>query len=110
MTFRYSLLACVTMLSLRAFSQSYTGCNGQAATGKLQLSISSLNTPLGSVQVNGLDSRSPNSAFSWNWGDGAFTRGFFPQSHGYVNSQHNYTLQVNSYENDETSDCAELVI
>jgi len=89
---------------------SYAGCNGQPPTGKLQLSIMSVNTITGVVQINGVDSRAPNTPFTWNWGDGATTQGFFPQSHTYSNVQLNYSLQVTSHENDGSTDCAQLNI
>jgi uncharacterized protein (TIGR03437 family) len=89
---------------------SYTGCNGQPATGNLQLSIISLNASTGVVQINGLDPRDPNTPFTWNWGDSTTTPGFFPQSHTYSNVQLNYSLQVTSHENDGSTDCAQLSV
>ena len=73
---------------------SYTGCNGQSATGKLQLWITSLNGATGAVQISGVDTRDPTTPFTWNWGDGATTLGFFPQSHTYSNVHLNYSLQA----------------
>src|ERR1035437_476328 len=89
---------------------SYTGCNGQPATGNLQLWIMSLNTTTGVVQINGVVSGASNTPFTWNWGDSASTQGFFPQSHTYSNVQLNYSLQVTSHENDGSTDCAQLSI
>jgi uncharacterized protein (TIGR03437 family) len=90
---------------------SYTGCDGQSATGKLQLWITSLNGATGAVQINGVDSsEAPNTPFTWNWGDGATTQGFFPQSHTYSNIEQNYSLQVTAHENDGSTDCAQLSI
>ena len=89
---------------------SYTGCNGQPATGNLQLSIAGVNASTGVVQINGVDPRAPNTPFTWTWGDGATTQGFFPQSHTYSNVQLNYSLQVTSHENDGSTDCAQLNI
>jgi hypothetical protein len=58
--------------------QPYSGCNGQAASGNLRLSITSLNSVTGAVQINGGDSKGPNAPFTWNWGDTTTTQGFFP--------------------------------
>jgi hypothetical protein len=94
------------------FAQTYTGCNGSPATGKLQLAVVSSNLSTGSVTVNGVDLRQPTiTPFTWVWGDGSTTQGWFPQSHVYpslVNNQ--YTLQVTSHEDDGSTDCAQLVI
>jgi uncharacterized protein (TIGR03437 family) len=89
---------------------AYTGCNGQPATGILQLWLTSLNTITGAVQINGVDPRPGNAPFSWNWGDSATIQGYFPQSHTYSNRQINYSLQVTSHENDGSTDCAQLGI
>jgi len=91
-------------------AQSYTGCNGQPASGLLALNIVSLNKSTGLVPVNGGDSRAPSTPFTWQWGDGSTTQGFFPDSHQYGNVRQNYTLQVISHENDGSTDCAELNI
>jgi uncharacterized protein (TIGR03437 family) len=89
---------------------SYSGCNGLPAPGNLQLFIASLNTTTGVVQVNGVVSGASNTAFTWNWGDGAITQGFFPQSHTYSNVQLNYSLQVTTHQTDGSTDCAQLSI
>jgi len=89
---------------------TYTGCNGQPASGLLAPFIVSLNPSSGAVQINGADSRGPNTPFTWNWGDSTTTQGWFPQSHTYANVQQNYTLQVVSHEIDGSTDCAQLPI
>ena len=104
------LAAFSLLLSRICFSQSYTGCNGRPATGELQLAIVGMNSTTGAVQVNGVDTRGPSTPFTWNWGDGTTTQGFFPQSHTYANVKQNYTLQVTSKENDGSTDCAQLSI
>ena len=91
-------------------SLSYTGCNGQPASGLLQLTLVSENSATGLVQINGLDSRGPSTPFTWSWGDGTTTQGFFPQTHTYQSAQQNDTLQVTSHENDGSTDCAQLLI
>ncbi len=110
---RFFEIAVVGPFLLPAFcycQSAYTGCNGQPATGELQLAIASLSSSTGIVQVNGADTRGPDTPFTWTRGDGATTQGFFPQSHTYSDLQRNYTLQVTSHENDGSSDCAQLAI
>jgi len=89
---------------------SSSGCNGLPAPGNLQLFIASLNTTNGVVQVNGVVSGASNTPFTWSWGDGATTQGFFPQSHTYSNVQLNYSLQVTTHQTDGSTDCAQLSI
>lgn len=61
--------------------------------------------------MNGVDtSEAPNTSFTWNWGDGAVTHGFFPQFHTYGNLRQSYSLLVVSHKNGGTSACAELTI
>jgi hypothetical protein len=93
------------------WAQSYTGCNGSPATGQLQLFAPAVNQVTGSVSVNGVDVRQPLiTPFTWNWGDGSITQGWFPQSHVYADIRRSYTLQVTSHEDNGSSDCAQLII
>ena len=87
------------------------GCRGRQASTHLSLSITSLNSTTGLVNVNGLDDRRPNkTSFTWIWGDGSITQGWFPQSHVYGNAKQNYVLQVTSREDDGSTDCAQILI
>ena len=49
----------------------------------LSLNVVSVNSTNGAVTINGGDTRQPGTPFSWQWGDGSTTSGFFPQSHTY---------------------------
>jgi hypothetical protein len=89
---------------------TYTGCNGRAATGDLQLSITSASAITGVVQIDALDTREPTVAFTWNWGDGVTTQGFSPLSHTYTYLNQNYLLQVTSHENDGSTDCSQIPV
>jgi len=50
----------------RCQAPTYTGCNGQPATGQLQLWLTSASPDAGLVQVNGVDTRRPNMPFDWD--------------------------------------------
>jgi hypothetical protein len=89
---------------------TYTGCNGRAATGDLQLSITGASVVSGVVQVVSVDTREPTAAFTWNWGDGESTQAFSPQSHTYAYLNRNYLLQVTSHENDGSTDCSQIPV
>jgi hypothetical protein len=95
------------------FTAQFTTSGGSCAvqpTGELGLFLVSLNATTGVVQVNGGDPRGPTTPFTWIWGDGSTTQGFFPQSHTYPNVQQNYSLQVISHENDGSTDCTQLSV
>ena len=96
--------------SLPSTPATYTGCNGRAATGYLQLSITSASAVSGTVQVTAVDTREPTAAFTWNWGDGVATQAFSPQSHIYASVNQNYLLQVTSQENDGSTDCSQIPV
>jgi hypothetical protein len=89
---------------------AYTGCDGRAATGYLQLSITGASLISGVVQVDAVDTREPTAPFTWNWGDGTATQGFSPQSHTYTSLSQNYLLQVTSHENDGSTDCSQIPV
>jgi len=87
------------------------GCNGREASRQLFLMITGLDLNTGVVNVNGGDYRRPIATpFTWNWGDGSITQGWFPQSHVYANTTHDYMLQVTSHEDDGLTDCARILI
>ncbi len=60
----------------------------------LSVSIESMNLATGLVELNGVDLQSPRTAFTWEWGDGIVTSGFFPQGHTYSDRSHNYIITV----------------
>jgi len=76
----------------------------------LSICIESMNKDTGKVVVNGLDTREPSIPFTWEWGDGYNSSGFFPQSHIYVDRARNYILKVTSHYEDGGTDEAELLI
>src|SRR5207249_3040625 len=56
---------------------------------------------------NGVDTRQPQTAFTWEWGDGTRTSGFFRQTHVYADRTRNYTVRVTSHYADGSTDTAE---
>jgi hypothetical protein len=91
-------------------AQGSTGCNGPPS-GHLTLWITATEFGSGLVNVNGVDNRQPTRmAFTWTWGDGSTTQGWFPQSHVYANTRQNYLLHVISHEDDGSTDCAQILI
>jgi hypothetical protein len=46
------------------------------------------------VFVNGVDTRAPALPFTFVWGDGFSTTGFFPQYKTYSNCTQNYVAEV----------------
>jgi hypothetical protein len=53
----------------------------------------------GTVVVNGGDSEQPSTPFTFSWGDGSSTTGFFGQQHTYANTGQNYIVTITAHEN-----------
>src|SRR5512143_46112 len=60
----------------------------------LSLRLASLDAAAGVVQISGVDTQGPQTPFTWMWGDGSVSNGFFPQSHSYANKDRNYVVKV----------------
>jgi hypothetical protein len=114
---RTTMLPCVLIfvfwacLPLAAQYPYSSGCSGQPGSGQLGASITSLDKQTGQVDVTGGDNRQPTiTPFTWLWGDGTSTEGWFSQSHTSSDPSRNYTLTIISHEDDGTTDCVELLI
>ena len=46
------------------------------------------------VTINGIDTRRPTTAFTFDWGDGTETEGWFPQTHLYQDVSRNCKVTV----------------
>lgn len=66
------------------------------APGTLSASVTEINTSTGKVVINGVDTSSPSIPFSFIWGDGSSSSGWFPQQHLYSDKGKNYMIQVSS--------------
>ena len=76
----------------------------------LSVKIHAINYETGNVAVTGNDSRSPSIPFTWDWGDGNVTEGWFPQHHNYNDVTKNYILNVISHYSSVEFDTVELVV
>jgi hypothetical protein len=76
----------------------------------LRLAVHFIDTGAGYVTINGEDSRGPSTPFTWHWGDGSVTIGFFPQSHIYTDRQKNYLVKVIARYSDGTKDSSEVLV
>lgn len=76
----------------------------------LEVQIHAINLSNGNVSVTGYDSRNPTIPFTWDWGDGNVTEGWFPQVHTYSNLGQNYFLKVIAHYSATESDSVKLVV
>ncbi|MBN1607929.1 MAG: hypothetical protein JW940_14930 [Polyangiaceae bacterium] len=59
----------------------------------------------GTVSVNGIDTRAPETPFTVDWGDAGPTEdGFFELTHLYQDSSRNYVVQITAHYGDGTED------
>jgi hypothetical protein len=99
---RFSKLAtCGSSLCAAAVNFNYADAlNGVDST----LTASLENAPgSGSVTVNGADSASPITPFTFDWGDNTETTGWFPQGHTYLDVSKNYIVKVTAHYADGTT-------
>ena len=74
----------------------------------LHVSVARIDRKRGIIECNGVDTARPRQPFTWHWGDGERSRGFFPQTHSYGNRRRNYVIKVMSHYPDGKSDTAEV--
>ena len=84
------------------------GLTGSART--LTLFVPSTDAAARSATVNGSDSRAPAIPFTFAWGDGSSTTGFFPQTHSYPTAAQNYIVRVTAHYSSTTSDSADAIV
>lgn len=53
--------------------------------------------PTGAVRINGVDIRRPALPFTFAWGDGTTSQGWFPASHAYTDTTRNYVVRVTAH-------------
>lgn len=96
-----------------SFSQDYHFNYSRYLFGKaptLTLGIQTINAYTGDVTINGGDSKAPSAPFTWHWGDGNVTSGFFPQSHVYTDRKNNYLAKIIANYSDGTKDSGEVLV
>jgi len=76
----------------------------------LGLWVVSVDPVTGNVVINGGDSQQPSTPFTWDWGDGDITQGFFPQQHTYTDTTRNYVIKVTAHYFGGREGHAELVL
>ncbi len=76
----------------------------------LSASITNLNKSSGQVSVNGGDSRQPEIPFTFIWGDGKLSEGFFPQDHHYSDVSRNYIIRVIANYSESWKDTCEALV
>lgn len=53
--------------------------------------------PTGAVTIGGVDTRQPTIPFTFSWGDGTTSPGWFPASHTYADTTRNYLARVTAH-------------
>jgi hypothetical protein len=87
----------------------YSDClSGPART--LAVSVAEIDPTNGSVKCSGSDSARPGEPFTWEWGDGEASTGFFPQTHLYEDCRKNYIVKVTARYPDGRTDTAEVLV
>jgi hypothetical protein len=76
----------------------------------LSVWIMTFDSSSGYVYFNGVDTQGPSIPFTWNWGDGTSTTGWFPQGHTYEDNTRNYVLQVISHYGGDVNDTTETLV
>ncbi len=59
--------------------------------------VQSTNPATRQVTIGGVDTRGPNTPFTFDWGDGNVTSGWFDQSHVYASASRNYVVRVTAH-------------
>ena len=76
----------------------------------LSVSITSLNSSSGKVAFNGIETQTVVAPFSWEWGDGTTTSGFFPQEHTYADRTKSYVAKITSHYAGGKTDFVEMSV
>ena len=76
----------------------------------ISLCIDKIGMKTGKVIINGTDTKQPSTPFTWNWGDGKTTKGWFPQRHTYSDLTRNYIIKVISNYPKNKTDFEEIII
>ncbi len=76
----------------------------------LSVNVQSIDTASGVVQLGGVDLQGPLTPFTWKWGDGIVTSGFFPQSHKYGDRSRNYIVTVVAHYSSGNTDSSRVLV
>jgi hypothetical protein len=81
-----------------------------AGEGTLSAQVQSVSASTRTAVINGSDTRQPMIPFTFAWGDGSTSRGFFPQSHVYSNAKQNYVLRVTAHYGGSSTDSVDVSV
>ncbi|MFH0790689.1 MAG: hypothetical protein V2A64_03560 [Candidatus Omnitrophota bacterium] len=76
----------------------------------LSLVLEGINRQTGEVVVSGVDTQRPQIPFSFEWGDGTVSNGWFPQKHTYPDKKKNYLIKVTSHYPQPTIGQAKILV
>jgi hypothetical protein len=76
----------------------------------LFLGAPTANKGSGIVRIEGGDGRGPTTPFTFDWGDGQSTDGFFVQQHRYTDTTRNYRVVVTAHYPGGATDYAETMV
>jgi hypothetical protein len=76
----------------------------------LGVNVQSRDAGTGDVVIGGGDARGPTTPFTFVWGDGSSSDGFFPTRHHYADTTRNYPVQVTAHYSDGTADTASTLV
>ena len=76
----------------------------------LSVRVVEIDRRTGIVKFNGADSAKPTQPFTWEWGDGQRSRGFFPQIHRYRDTTRNYVVRVTAHHPGGKTDSVDLIV
>jgi hypothetical protein len=81
-----------------------------ALAGAAPLSAYVITQTGNTVSVNGADTDQPTIPFTFSWGNGATSQGFFPLTYTYSNANQNYIITVTSHETNGSSYTCEVPV
>lgn len=76
----------------------------------LSVQVAGVDARSGTVSISGSDSRRPAAPFTFNWGDGSTSAGFFPQTHAFAKPLRNHIISVIAHYDGGNSDEARAVV
>lgn len=76
----------------------------------LTVYIQNIDYNAGEVSISGGDTQCPTIPFTWDWGDGTVTDGWFPQEYTYSDLTKNYIVTVTAHYSEDETDTKEITV
>lgn len=76
----------------------------------LSVEVQSSNAATRQVTIGGADTRAPTVPFTFDWGDGNTTSGFFNAQHTYADASHNYIVRVTAHYRGGATDSVDAAV